>query len=444
MYAKITDLTGNVSYINTNGIIVDTKSPSIAISGTNSSKIYNGSVPVNISVKEAIAENNVYSGLKTVSYRVRNGGRVTQSGTLYSFTAKDDTRKSDLSTGWTGSITVDSAQNNSNDITVEVTAYDNSGNYSTQNISLKIDTTAPTITVAYDNNNPDASYTDIYKGDRTAHITISERNFDPDKVKISIQSSSTAPKISGWTTNENSADPDQTTHTAQVTFSADGDYTFDISCTDNASNVAKDADFGNSKSPKSFTIDKIRPAIDVTFDKKIAEKGFYSGSRLCTVTVNEHNFDEKRMKIALTSTKDGKVVETPTIGKWKSKGDIHTAEISFTKDADYTVAVTGRDKAGNECAQQASYSFTIDNTEPTLAISGIEPNSANNGDKLSLSVTAADINLSSADVYLKYIAADQRAIRKTPSSRPRKRRTAERLSPLTTSRTTEFTHFTAQ
>ena len=380
MYAKITDLTGNVSYINTNGIIVDTKSPSIAISGTNSSKIYNGSVPVNISVKEAIAENNVYSGLKTVSYRVRNGGRVTQSGTLYSFTAKDDTRKSDLSTGWTGSITVDSAQNNSNDITVEVTAYDNSGNYSTQNISLKIDTTAPTITVAYDNNNPDASYTDIYKGDRTADITIRERNFDPDKVKISIQSSSTAPKISGWTTNENSADPDQTTHTAQVTFSADGDYAFDISCTDNASNVAKDADFGSSKSPKSFTIDKIRPAIDVTFDKKIAEKGFYSGSRLCTVTVNEHNFDEKRMKIALTSTKDGKVVETPTIGKWKSKGDTHTAEISFTKDADYTVAVTGRDKAGNECAQQASYSFTIDNTEPTLAISGIEPNSANNGD----------------------------------------------------------------
>lgn len=408
VYAKITDLTGNVSYINTNGIIVDTKSPSIAISGTNSSKIYNGSVPVNISVKEAIAENNVYSGLKTVSYRVRNGGRVTQSGTLYSFTAKDDTRKSDLSTGWTGSITVDSAQNNSNDITVEVTAYDNSGNYSTQNISLKIDTTAPTITVAYDNNNPDASYTDIYKGDRTADITIRERNFDPDKVKISIQSSSTAPKISGWTTNENSADPDQTTHTAQVTFSADGDYTFDISCTDNASNVAKDADFGSSKSPKSFTIDKIRPAIDVTFDKKIAEKGFYSGSRLCTVTVNEHNFDEKRMKIALTSTKDGKVVETPTIGKWKSKGDTHTAEISFTKDADYTVAVTGRDKAGNECAQQASYSFTIDNTEPTLAISGIEPNSANNGDKLSLSVTAADINLSSADVYLKYIAADQK------------------------------------
>lgn len=114
------------------------------------------------------------------------------------------------------------------------------------------------------------------------------------------------------------------------------------------------------------------------------------------------------MKIALTSTKDGKVVETPTIGKWKSKGDTHTAEISFTKDADYTVAVTGRDKAGNECAQQASYSFTIDNTEPTLAISGIEPNSANNGDKLSLSVTAADINLSSADVYLKYIAADQK------------------------------------
>lgn len=408
VYAKITDLAGNVSYINSNGIIVDTKSPSIAISGTDSSKIYNGSVPVNISVKEAIAENNVYSGLKTVSYRVRNGGRVTQSGTLYSFTAKDDTRKSDLSTSWTGSITVDSAQNNSNDITVEVTAYDNSGNYSTQNISLKIDTTAPTITVAYDNNNPDASYTDIYNGDRIAYITIRERNFDPDKVKISIQSSSTAPKISGWTTNENSADPDQTTHTAQVTFSADGDYTFDISCTDNASNAAKDADFGSSKSPKSFTIDKTRPAIDVTFDKKTAEKGFYSGSRLCTITVNEHNFDEKRMKITLTSTKDGKAVETPTLGKWKSSGDTHTAEISFTKDADYTVAVTGRDKAGNECAQQASYSFTIDNTEPTLAISGIEPNSANNGDKLSLSITAADINLSSAEVYLKYIAADQK------------------------------------
>lgn len=96
VYLKITDMAGHVTYLSTNGLVVDNERPHeeftapelVVESGLTNNKIYNGDVPVEVSANDP-AENDVYSGLKQVTYTVYNGTvynekDVTQQGVLYS------------------------------------------------------------------------------------------------------------------------------------------------------------------------------------------------------------------------------------------------------------------------------------------------------------------------------------------------------------------------
>lgn len=186
IYLKIMDKAGNTSYISTNGMIVDRTDPrteSIAPEVSISPEqpvngIYSGNVGVQIKVQDPQVH-GAYSGLKTISYRVLNMGNETQSGVLYQFD-KTAPKQSELRKDWSGSITVDSTLNNSNDVVIEVFAEDNAKNSSTNTESIKIDITKPEITVRYDNNSPDSEK--YYKDARTATIVVNERNFDPKDI----------------------------------------------------------------------------------------------------------------------------------------------------------------------------------------------------------------------------------------------------------------------
>lgn len=100
VYLKITDMAGNVTYLSTNGLVVDNERPHeeftapeiVRVSGLTNNKIYNGDVSVVVSANDPV-ENGVYSGLKQVTYTVYNGTvynekDVTQQGVLYSWDAK--------------------------------------------------------------------------------------------------------------------------------------------------------------------------------------------------------------------------------------------------------------------------------------------------------------------------------------------------------------------
>ena len=94
VYLKITDMAGNVTYLSTNGLVVDNERPHeeftapeiVRVSGLTNNKIYNGDVSVVVSANDPV-ENGVYSGLKQVTYTVYNGTvynekDVTQQGVL--------------------------------------------------------------------------------------------------------------------------------------------------------------------------------------------------------------------------------------------------------------------------------------------------------------------------------------------------------------------------
>ena len=61
---------------------------------------------------------------------------------------------------------------------IDVTATDNAGTAYTVTKYIKIDTTAPTVQVSYDNNSADTSFGDTayFKAPRTATVKVTERN----------------------------------------------------------------------------------------------------------------------------------------------------------------------------------------------------------------------------------------------------------------------------
>ena len=410
IYLKITDRAKNYTYLSTNGLIVDhtrpeveTLAPEITITPQQPvNGIYNGDVDVDIAVTDPLM-GGTYSGLKTVTYRVLNMGEETQSGTLYLF-ENDDPAQSELQQSWNDRITVDSRLNNSNDVVIEVYAEDNAQNSSEADTSIKIDITDPTIDVSYDNNSADSSK--YFNRDRTATIVVTERNFDPEDVRLEITNTDgVIPSLSSWSKTAGTGNEDDTRWTATLTYAADGDYTFDMQYTDQAGNASPGPRYGNSVAPTDFTVDKTLPTISVSYSNNNVSNGrYFSAPRTATITVTEHNFDVSRVVFTQTASLGGSPIAVPSAA-WSSRGDVHTATIAYTNDGDYTFDVTMTDMAGNESGE-ASYGgsaaardFVIDQTIEKPVIGGVENGNAYTGDVIP-TISFGDINYASYEIML--------------------------------------------
>lgn len=372
-YLKVTDLAGNDAYFSSNEIAIaddtaplnkDTSKPLITITTSQPPHdIYNGNVSFALHAEDPIV-GNTYSGLATVKYEILNGNTVTQSHTYNYASNTNRTRTMDTNEVVTASL------NNSNHVRIKVTATDNAGNVSEEIKDIKIDITKPKITVTFNNNN--ALNNKYYKDTRVATITVTERNFDPNNVQINVTNTQgTKASISGWSHSAGAGESDSATHTATITFSADGDYIFTVDCTDLAMNKAE-----NPYKSEEFTIDKTIPTISVSYDNNSAQNGkYYKAARTATITINEHNFRASDVKVTTTASNGS----APGVSGWSSSGDRHTATVHFGSDADYTFDISYVDLAGNAAADYAQDSFTVDLTKPALEISGVADKSANKG-----------------------------------------------------------------
>lgn len=415
VYAKITDQTGNVKYISSNGIIVDetkpvfeTYSPEITITPERPvNGIYDGNVKVDVGVIDpVVGGNSAYAGLRSIVYEVYNMGTKTQEGTLFNF-AESNPSKDKLIQKWNGQdIVVDASKNNSNDVVVKVIATDNAGNQSVATTTLKIDITKPVIEVSYDNNNGDATFVDgvYYNSNRIATIKVTERNFDASLVNAVITNTDgMVPTISGWTTTAGTGNGDNTVHTATIVYAADGDYTFAISAKDKVGNTNEAVNYSNSQAPTAFTIDKTVPVISIAYDNNdFANENYYKADRTATISILEHNFDASRVVVTITATDNGQPVNAPVISNWSKSGDTYTATVNYSVDALYTFDISYSDKAQNEAADFAQQSFYVDKTMPQMSITEIVDQSANNKDKIGFVITATDTNF---DVFAPVLTA---------------------------------------
>ncbi|MDE5770534.1 MAG: Ig-like domain repeat protein [Ruminococcus sp.] len=378
IYLKIMDMAGNTQYISTNGLIVDSEAPHEEFTAPEinitpeqkESGIYNGNVPIEIRVEDPLT-GGTYSGLRTISYRVLNMGMETQSGTLYSFENELPLQNELLQT-WTGEITVDSNLNNSNDVVIEVYAEDNAYNSSSNEISIKIDVTAPTIQVSYDNN---TSNGELFKDYRTARIAVTERNFSEEYVTILINNQPY--NANGWTSSGGAGNGDDTIWTANVPFTADGDYTFSINCTDLASNPSSEVDYGVSAYPTEFTIDATKPEISVEFieEENTNVDNYYQNPRIAQITIDELHFDNvmatEGVKCSVTTDVHDDSKNTPVVlSEWTHIPDTnkYVATMQMQEDAKYNLDVKYTDMAGN-AGDSYQTEFYVDNTAPELSVS---------------------------------------------------------------------------
>lgn len=388
VYGKITDRSGNYYYVSTQGFVLDDQisKPQIDIVTPEPlNHIYNSDVNVKVQVTDPDpAGNHDFSGLKSVYWEVRNNGRMTQSGNL-SVTAGAARQQSAE-----GIIRVDSKANNSNHVQIYVKAVDNADNVSEETLDLQIDITAPEISVSFDNNSPlNGKY---YRTTRTATVTVTERNFDPDNVQIRVTNTDgVQPQITGWSHSANSGESDSATHTASIIFSADGDYNFTVDCTDLALNRTT-----TPYTSQEFTIDKTVPRITVSYNNNSSQNGsYYKAERTATVTIMEHNFNASGVELRTTASAGG----APRLSGWSGSGDRHTAVITFGNDADYTFGLSYTDLAGNQADPYGQDSFTVDLTSPELSITGVENHSANKG-VVAPVITTSDTNFTAAGVSI--------------------------------------------
>ena len=282
---------------------------------------------------------------------------------------------------WIGTVTI----SGDGDYEVTMTYTDRSTNemiaYKSQKIV--IDATVPTIEVQYDNNS--ALNTNNYKEDRTATITIVDHNFRADDVKATV----TAVDIQGnlvtvmdyaeYLSDRANWISTGDTHIAEITYSTDAVYTFDIEYSDLIGNAA--ADYAKEE----FVIDHDAPTdLKIEYSTSVIDKiieavtfGFYKAEVNVTVTAEDITsgvdyFDWAYTKEADTSDKNtddhGERISTEDIA-YDNNGMTATAMFKIPANARGYISATVTDKAGNlDSKVDNKEIIVIDNIAPTVTV----------------------------------------------------------------------------
>lgn len=363
----------------------------------------------------AVSVKDLYSGINTVkltviegdnktvkSLKVDKDGNVSGDDITYDVKTKDSNLVTELE------ISDFAIQGNYNDMVLVAELTDNSGNVSYDYYAFGIDKTAPQITVSYDNNNADTKSGNgaFFNANRTATITVKERNFNTENIEWTIRNAEgTAPSHSAPKFTQGSGNRDDDTYVYTVTYSNDGIYSFDLKYTDRAGNKNQPIDYGNSVAPTKFVVDKTMPVISVSYDNNDARnEKYFNAYRTATVTVTEHNFDVNRVTITGTASLDGNAVKFPD-ASWSNSGDTHVATIKYDTDADYTFGISMDDMAGNK-SNEANYGssvapkdFVVDTTIDKPVIGGVE-NGNSYKDSVLPKIDFSDINFKDVKVTL--------------------------------------------
>lgn len=358
--------------------------------------IYNEDIKLNLYAED------MYSGLSSVSFVVMNkddGAIIAQ----YSEDIESRTENSGVQYTWSKNDQVISAlkKNEGNNIELWFSAQDNAGHkISAETKTVKIDVTAPKVTVTYDNNSPvNEKY---FNATRTATIEVKDYNFISSGITLDIKKNGAPMNVAPNFSTDRVVKKDESgkpyyTYVMTLPFAEDGDYDFTVSARDAAGNV------GTLGRTDSFTIDKTNPDMSIAFDNNNPYSGqYYGDSRTATITIKEHNFNASDVKVNVTASVDGSSVSAPSVSAFSTSGDVHTASVTFNGDADYTISASCVDLAGNEGNNIEEQSFTVDQTAPEIKITGVKADESYTG-SVSPVVTVTDGNYDTEGVTVNIV-----------------------------------------
>ncbi|MDY4489827.1 MAG: carboxypeptidase regulatory-like domain-containing protein [Candidatus Faecousia sp.] len=210
-----------------------------------------------------------------------------------------------------------------------------------------IDTLAPSVSITFNNN--DVRNGKYYNANRTATITVVERNFDNSKYFLKGDASLDGlpmefPGLDGWKDSE-----DFLTHTATVPFNTDGRYqNFEVGYTDLAGHTA-------SKQVDEFHVDKTMPEIVIA---DIEDKSANNGTVAPSITYTDINLDMEELELTLTGVNNGPV-DYAALREAIHNGEKYIyADFEHIKVVDdvYTLYVKAVDLAGNTTTETIRFS----------------------------------------------------------------------------------------
>lgn len=374
VYAKIIDYAGNYIYICSDGHIIDNSPSDIEIipEPANSNGLYGLDYKNGINVTIKVTESEPCSGIKSVDYWVENNGIKTQEGNMYTFDGNTDIKYENLKKQFEDTVIVYPELNNSCNVTLYIHTVDNAGNENTESADMDIDVTAPTIKMEYDNNSPsniDSNGNTYFTGERTAIITITERqhHFDKDKAVIKVtakDSKGVAVTGSSYSVkfvedNINDTNPDASTHIYEVKYLADANYELEVSYVDDADNSNESIITTGQVAPYKFTIDRGAPFGSITAIADGNREKIWDSS--CDKSVNLIFGFWAKQTINITNKVDDLISPIDTVEYWlsESKKSLSSNELDnvtdwktfseFIKNSDgqFTIYMKIVDCAGN-------------------------------------------------------------------------------------------------
>ena len=221
-----------------------------------------------------------------------------------------------------------------------------------------IDQTKPVVSVVFDNNS--ARNEKYFSAGRTATITVTEHNFDPEKsVDMTAENATAgADAKEGWTQNGD-------VWTKTVTFDPqDAACKFSITVTDLAGNECPDEDvnYGSSAAPREFVIDQVNPALEITGTNATP----YADACAPGFTAHDTNMStEYTMTLTRTvrASRNANVSDrfltrdSVTVTGTDINAVFNTITEEAENDGIYILYVTVMDMAGN--STQATSTFTV-------------------------------------------------------------------------------------
>lgn len=251
-----------------------------------------------------------------------------------------------------------------------------------------VDTTGPEITdVKYSSPVSEDGNTKYYNGKVTVTVTVDDPTSGANKITYkgtTVDAKTVTEESSGGTTTFIFEVPEGDIKNNQFNDK------IDITAYDRAGNSSDER-----KGDSTLVVDTIAPNATITYnDATTVNNGisYYSGDIVATIRVDEANFYAEDVQVFVNGTARGNV-------SWNEQGgNIHQGTFSISEDGDYVVSVKYKDRSNNAMADYESEQLTIDRTKPTLSVSGINHETAYNGEKVGFVLRAEDTNLNGASL----------------------------------------------
>lgn len=334
--ANAKDKAGNEAETKANIFTIDTIAPKLSIKGidiTKDIKHYNSNKRIYFSVEDV----NISKSRTKLDIRKRN----ETTGKMEPFSIGKDFTFTDRK------ATLNYLFQEEGLYSIKLDATDKAGNRAEPiEVSFVIDKTAPVLSIDGINHNK------YYDTNRKVDITIDEQNYKTNHISFSVKRNgrditkiveqSSGP---GW---KNSRKHSQLTYM----FSEDGTYEINLQAIDAAGNRAR-------SERKIFTIDKVKPKIDVS---GVENGEYYNEDRLVNMTITDVNLDVNDIRI----TRNGHPYDVGqfSIQHHQFSNSIASLKHNFTLEGDYVIFIEAIDKAGNRSTKRVE--FTIDKTPPVI------------------------------------------------------------------------------